>query len=103
MSGRSGVGVARGGGSGLQPLRATVPFQLHKQTGSREYSRAGTIAGEKTKSRPPKPRIRRTLSLDTIVGPYLQGQWPRELEGHDLYLNDKATQVLLTHSHAQPF
>ncbi|RXM30805.1 Protein FAM117A [Acipenser ruthenus] len=49
--------------------------------------------GEKTKSCPPKPRIRRTLSLDTIVGPYLQGQWPRELEGHDLYLNDKATQT----------
>ncbi|KAK6473052.1 protein FAM117A-like [Huso huso] len=94
MSGRNGVVVVRGGGSGLQPLRATIPFQLHKQqTGNREYSRAGTTAGEKTKSRPPKPRIRRTLSLDTIVGPYLQGQWPRELEGHDLYLNDKATQT----------
>ncbi|XP_033911207.3 protein FAM117A-like isoform X1 [Acipenser ruthenus] len=91
MSGRSGLGVVRGGGSGLQPLRATVPFQLHKQT-NRESSRAST-AGEKTKSCPPKPRIRRTLSLDTIVGPYLQGQWPRELEGHDLYLNDKATQT----------
>ncbi|XP_041122500.1 protein FAM117A isoform X2 [Polyodon spathula] len=93
MSGKNGLVVVRGGGSALQPLRATVPFQLHKQqTGNREYSRAGAT-GEKTKSRPPKPRIRRTLSLDTIVGPYLQGQWPRELEGHDLYLNDKATQT----------
>uniref|UniRef100_A0A673VXV9 Family with sequence similarity 117 member Aa n=1 Tax=Salmo trutta TaxID=8032 RepID=A0A673VXV9_SALTR len=33
-----------------------------------------------SKSRPPKPTIRRTLSLDTIVGPYLQGRWPKEAE-----------------------
>ncbi|KPP58309.1 protein FAM117A-like, partial [Scleropages formosus] len=52
---------------------------------------------EKAKSLPPKSSIRRTLSLDTVViGPYLQGQWPKELEqqqGLD-YVNDKATQTL---------
>ncbi|MBN3296514.1 F117A protein, partial [Amia calva] len=49
---------------------------------------------EKNKSRPPKPSIRRTLSLDTIIGPYLQGQWPKELDSHGLScMNDKATQT----------
>uniref|UniRef100_A0A673VMF3 Family with sequence similarity 117 member Aa n=1 Tax=Salmo trutta TaxID=8032 RepID=A0A673VMF3_SALTR len=46
------------------------------------------------KSRPPKPTIRRTLSLDTIVGPYLQGRWPKEAESQGVTcVNDKATQV----------
>lgn len=40
------------------------------------------------------PAIRRTLSLDAIVGPYLQGQWPKEAEGTTVTCaNDKATQV----------
>ncbi|XP_035261732.1 protein FAM117A-like [Anguilla anguilla] len=91
MSCRSGMGVIRGGTTGLQPLRATVPFQLHNKTqpGPRDAKTA-----EKTKLRPPKPSIRRTLSLDTIVGPYLQGQWPKELDSQGIYcMNDKATQT----------
>lgn len=49
---------------------------------------------DRTSARPPKPTIRRTLSLDTIVGPYLQGQWPKEAEGSAVAcVNDKATQV----------
>lgn len=49
---------------------------------------------DRTAARPPKPTIRRTLSLDAIVGPYLQGQWPKEAEGTAVTcVNDKATQV----------
>uniref|UniRef100_A0A667Z6Y3 Family with sequence similarity 117 member A n=1 Tax=Myripristis murdjan TaxID=586833 RepID=A0A667Z6Y3_9TELE len=47
-----------------------------------------------TTSRPPKPTIRRTLSLDAIIGPYLQGQWPKEAESPAVTcVNDKATQT----------
>uniref|UniRef100_A0A8C7IWA0 Family with sequence similarity 117 member A n=1 Tax=Oncorhynchus kisutch TaxID=8019 RepID=A0A8C7IWA0_ONCKI len=50
-------------------------------------------SGDRSKSRPPKPTIRRTLSLDTIVGPYLQGRWPKEAESQGVTcVNDKATQ-----------
>ncbi|XP_074748452.1 protein FAM117A isoform X4 [Strix uralensis] len=43
--------------------------------------------------RPRQPRVRRTSSLDTIVGSYLLGQWPREAEGASTScMNDKATQ-----------
>lgn len=49
---------------------------------------------DRTAARPPKPTIRRTLSLDAIVGPYLQGQWPKEADGPAVTcVNDKATQV----------
>lgn len=49
---------------------------------------------DRTAARPPKPTIRRTLSLDAIVGPYLQGQWPKEAESTAVTcVNDKATQV----------
>uniref|UniRef100_W5N180 Family with sequence similarity 117 member A n=1 Tax=Lepisosteus oculatus TaxID=7918 RepID=W5N180_LEPOC len=93
MSCRSGVGVVRGGAVGLQPLRATVPFQLHSKSQPR-----GAQSAEKTKSRPPKPSIRRTLSLDTIIGPYLQGHWPKDQDGVGMYcMNDKATQVRCPH------
>lgn len=52
------------------------------------------LKADRTAARPPKPTIRRTLSLDTIVGPYLQGQWPKEAEGAPAAGgNDKATQV----------
>uniref|UniRef100_A0A8C1NCG4 Family with sequence similarity 117 member Aa n=1 Tax=Cyprinus carpio TaxID=7962 RepID=A0A8C1NCG4_CYPCA len=48
----------------------------------------------KTKGRPPKPTLRRTLSLDTLVGPYLQGNWPRDPECQPVTcVNDKATQT----------
>ncbi|NXS60054.1 F117A protein, partial [Brachypteracias leptosomus] len=45
-------------------------------------------------SRPRQPRVRRTSSLDTIVGSYLLGQWPRDAEGAAAScMNDKATQT----------
>ncbi|XP_068516920.1 protein FAM117A isoform X2 [Anas acuta] len=50
-------------------------------------------AGEKP-CRPRQPRVRRTSSLDTIVGSYLLGQWPRDAEGAAAScMNDKATQI----------
>uniref|UniRef100_A0A3Q4M9X2 Family with sequence similarity 117 member Aa n=1 Tax=Neolamprologus brichardi TaxID=32507 RepID=A0A3Q4M9X2_NEOBR len=92
MSSRSG-GAPRGcSNPSLQPLRATVPYQL--QRGSALLSREVKTA-DRTTARPPKPTIRRTLSLDAIVGPYLQGQWPKEADGAVVScVNDKATQIL---------
>ncbi|XP_009699730.1 PREDICTED: LOW QUALITY PROTEIN: protein FAM117A, partial [Cariama cristata] len=50
-------------------------------------------AVEKT-CRPWQPHVRRTSSLDTIVGSYLLGQWPRDAEGASAScMNDKATQT----------
>lgn len=78
------------GCNALQPLRATVPFQLHNETQRCRYDK--TV--DRIKCRPPKPTIRRTLSLDAIVGPYLQGQWPKETENPSVTcVNDKATQT----------
>uniref|UniRef100_A0A8C9V3X2 Family with sequence similarity 117 member Aa n=1 Tax=Scleropages formosus TaxID=113540 RepID=A0A8C9V3X2_SCLFO len=69
---------------------------LHRFSPGAPVSSHSPKTSEKAKSLPPKSSIRRTLSLDTVViGPYLQGQWPKELEqqqGLD-YVNDKATQV----------
>ncbi|KAJ8389974.1 hypothetical protein AAFF_G00112590 [Aldrovandia affinis] len=93
MSCRSGV--VRGGTSGVQPLKATVPFQLHNKAQPRLKD---AKTAEKTKSRPPKPSIRRTLSLDNMVGPYLQGQWPKEPDQTISCVNDKATQTPSTWS-----
>uniref|UniRef100_A0A3B4A3T0 Uncharacterized protein n=1 Tax=Periophthalmus magnuspinnatus TaxID=409849 RepID=A0A3B4A3T0_9GOBI len=97
MSGRS-CGVARGyssssssssssgSSSSMQPLKATVPYQL--QRGS------ALLLGRNEVKTPPKPTIRRTLSLDTIVGPYLQGHWPKEADSMTITcVNDKATQT----------
>ncbi|XP_017308131.1 protein FAM117A isoform X1 [Ictalurus punctatus] len=87
---------------GLQPLRATVPFQLHNNSTSTTSTtktpaqrwREAKPVESKTKSRPPKPTLRRTLSLDTLVGPYLQGQWPKQPESQTVTcVNDKATQT----------
>ncbi|XP_023684972.1 protein FAM117A-like [Paramormyrops kingsleyae] len=84
------AGMVRGGSSALQPLRATVHFQLRSGTQLRIRD-AGPA--EKTKSRPPKPSIRRTLSLDTLIMPYLQGHWPKEPDYSSSCVNDKATQT----------
>ncbi|XP_057673922.1 protein FAM117A isoform X1 [Corythoichthys intestinalis] len=68
MSGRSGA-APRGCSNPnvpLLPLRATVPYQMLLKT------------AERTSARPPRPTMRRTLSLDAILAPYLQGQWPKE-------------------------
>lgn len=76
-------------GSGLQPLKATVPFTLHKATGA---AVTNITSGERTKAEwRLQTRIRRTLSLDAIVGPYLHGQWPKE--GHRDDREDKSTQT----------
>eukprot|EP00063_Salmo_salar_P039274 XP_014014109.1 PREDICTED: protein FAM117A-like isoform X2 [Salmo salar] len=75
MSCRSGVSQTRGDTSGPQPLRATVPFQLHSK------AQTSLKNEKKTKVRQVTPGMRRTLSLDAIVGPYLQGHWPKEPEG----------------------
>ncbi|XP_059494702.1 26S proteasome regulatory subunit 8 isoform X4 [Stegostoma tigrinum] len=51
-------------------------------------------AVEKPKSRQTKSCIRRTSSLDTIIGPYLIGQWPRDSDVHSAsWENEKATQT----------
>ncbi|KTG05406.1 hypothetical protein cypCar_00025384 [Cyprinus carpio] len=76
-------------GSGLQPLKATVPFTLHKAAGA-------AVKNINPGDRPQaewrlQTQIRRTVSLDAIVGPYLQGQWPKEGHGHDR--EDKSTQT----------
>ncbi|XP_033466521.1 protein FAM117A-like [Epinephelus lanceolatus] len=91
MSGRSGVGQIRGATSGPQPLKATVPYQLASKP--RPNRRDGKSAGK------PKPHqlssgMRRTMSLDAIIGPYLQGHWPKEPEGQSsLSRKDKSTQT----------
>ncbi|XP_074553063.1 protein FAM117A [Halichoeres trimaculatus] len=90
MLGRSG-GAPRGcSNPSLQPLRATVPYQLQRGSGllCRDLKTA-----DRTSARPPKPTIRRTLSLDAIVGPYLQGHWPKEESSAVSCVNDKATQT----------
>ncbi|XP_029997220.1 RUN domain-containing protein 3A-like isoform X2 [Sphaeramia orbicularis] len=64
-----------------------------RQNGDAAWTSAVSVA-DRTAARPPKPTIRRTLSLDTIIGPYLQGQWPKEAEGAAVScVNDKATQT----------
>ncbi|XP_077359041.1 protein FAM117A-like isoform X2 [Festucalex cinctus] len=88
MSGRSGATL------GPQPLKATVPYQLASK--HRAKGRDGKSAG-KAKALPPPPQqlspgMRRTLSLDAIIGPYLQGHWPKEPDGN-LCRKDKSTQT----------
>ncbi|XP_007482452.1 protein FAM117A isoform X2 [Monodelphis domestica] len=108
--GRGGAGGLRRGCSppasvgspraGLQPLRATVPFQLQppphqrRDGGGRAASVPCSVAPEKSVYRHRPPRVRRTFSLDTILGSYLLGQWPRDADGaFTCYTNDKATQI----------
>ncbi|XP_072502205.1 protein FAM117A isoform X2 [Notamacropus eugenii] len=108
--GRGGAGGLRRGCSppapvgspraGLQPLRATVPFQLQppphqrRDGGGRAASVPCSVAPEKSVCRHRPPRVRRTFSLDTILGSYLLGQWPKDADGtFTCYTNDKATQI----------
>ncbi|XP_057277399.1 protein FAM117A isoform X6 [Pezoporus wallicus] len=90
----AGASGCRGGAGGLQPLRATVPFQLQQRRGDGGRAASVPCAAAVEKScRPQQPRVRRTSSLDTIVGSYLLGQWPRDAEGASTScMNDKATQ-----------
>ncbi|CAI5790116.1 Hypothetical predicted protein [Podarcis lilfordi] len=83
---------------GLQPLRATVPFQLQHRRGG-DGGRAASVpcaaAGPVEKAcRNRPPRVRRTSSLDTVLGSYLLGQWPRDAEGAAVaHMSDKSTQT----------
>ncbi|KAM6163269.1 protein FAM117A isoform 2-T2 [Rhynchocyon petersi] len=111
--GRGGAGGLRRGCSppastgspraGLQPLRATVPFQLQqphqrRDGGGRAASVPCSVAPEKSVcNRPQPPQVRRTFSLDTILSSYLLGQWPRDADGaFTCCTNDKATQTPLS-------
>ncbi|XP_060111999.1 protein FAM117A [Heteronotia binoei] len=93
----AGVSSSSCGRGGLQPLKATVPFQLQQRRGG-DGGRAASVpcaagATEKAcRNRP--PRVRRTSSLDTVLGSYLLGQWPRDAEGAALsHMSDKSTQT----------
>ncbi|XP_033181651.1 protein FAM117A-like isoform X2 [Mastacembelus armatus] len=91
MSGRSGAGQTRGAASGPQPLKATVPYQLASKP--RPQRRDGKPAG-KSKSHQLSSGMRRTMSLDAIIGPYLQGHWPKEPDSQSsLSHKDKSTQT----------
>ncbi|XP_061837318.1 protein FAM117A [Nerophis lumbriciformis] len=87
MSGKSGAAPRVCSNSNLMlPLRATVPYQLLL---SRESK-----AAERNSSRPPRPTMRRTMSLDAIMAPYLQGQWPKDAQGPaGTRVSEKATQT----------
>ncbi|KAM3591909.1 uncharacterized protein V6R79_009361 [Siganus canaliculatus] len=94
MSGRSGVGQIRGTTTtlGPQPIKATIPYQLASNK-PRPSRRDGKSAG-KTKPQQLISGMRRTMSLDAIIGPYLQGQWPKEPEGQSIVSHkDKSTQT----------
>ncbi|XP_042327853.1 protein FAM117A isoform X2 [Sceloporus undulatus] len=83
---------------GLQPLKATVPFQLQQHRRSGDGGRAASVpcsAGPVEKaSRSKPPKVWRTSSLDNVLGSYLLGQWPRDAEGAAVaHMSDKSTQI----------
>uniref|UniRef100_A0A8D3E0M4 Cytochrome c oxidase subunit NDUFA4-like n=1 Tax=Scophthalmus maximus TaxID=52904 RepID=A0A8D3E0M4_SCOMX len=92
-AGRSGAGQSqtRAAAPGPQPLKATVPYQLASKP--RSHRRVGKSAG-KDKLHQLSSGMRRTVSLDAIIGPYLQGHWPKEPEGQSS--KDKSTQTQST-------
>lgn len=91
MSGRSGAGQIRGATLGPQPLKATVPYQLAIKP--RSSRRDGKSAG-KGRLHQLSSGMRRTVSLEAIIGPYLQGQWPKEHESQSNPSHqDKSTQT----------
>lgn len=88
MSSRGGLGQNRAAALGPQPLKATVPFQLACK------SRSSRRSAGKSKAHSQSCGMRRTVSLDAIVGPYLQGHWPKEVDGPgSLCRKDKSTQT----------
>ncbi|XP_026525482.1 protein FAM117A isoform X4 [Notechis scutatus] len=82
--------------AGLQPLKSTFPFQLQSRRngdGDRAASVPCAASPEKASQNRP-PRVPHTSSLDTILGSYLMGQWPRDAEGLPLsHMSDKSTQT----------
>ncbi|KAM9336783.1 protein FAM117A-like [Symphorus nematophorus] len=92
MSGRGGAGQIRGATMGPQPLKATVPY--HQLASKPRSSRRDGKSAGKTKPHQLSSGMRRTMSLDAIIGPYLQGHWPKEPEGQSsLSRKDKSTQT----------
>ncbi|XP_076154605.1 protein FAM117A-like isoform X1 [Alosa pseudoharengus] len=91
MCSRGGVGVARGS-SGMQPMKATVPFQLNNNSISKPQPalRDAKPVSEKQLWCSLTGQNPHSHSLDAIVGPYLHGHWPRE-GSH--YKKDKSTQT----------
>ncbi|XP_034271360.1 protein FAM117A isoform X3 [Pantherophis guttatus] len=81
---------------GLQPLKSTFPFQLQSRRNG-DGDRAASVpctAGPEKASRNRPPRAQHTSSLDTILGSYLMGQWPRDAEGLPMsHMSDKSTQT----------
>ncbi|XP_072311908.1 protein FAM117A-like [Eucyclogobius newberryi] len=87
MSSRGALGQSRGAASGLQPLKATIPFQLACKP--RQNRREAGKAKAHQQS-----GMRRTVSLDAIIGPYLLGHWPKEVETNSsVCQKDKSTQT----------
>ncbi|XP_070582585.1 protein FAM117A isoform X2 [Erythrolamprus reginae] len=81
---------------GLQPLKSTFPFQLQsRRNGDGDWAaNVPYAAGPEKVSRNKRPRIQRPSSLDTILGSYLMGQWPRDTEGLPMSnMCDKSTQI----------
>ncbi|XP_070582586.1 protein FAM117A isoform X3 [Erythrolamprus reginae] len=81
---------------GLQPLKSTFPFQLQsRRNGDGDWAaNVPYAAGPEKVSRNKRPRIQRPSSLDTILGSYLMGQWPRDTEGLPMSnMCDKSTQT----------
>ncbi|XP_042692419.1 protein FAM117A isoform X2 [Centrocercus urophasianus] len=77
------------------PHRREDPrLPLHSVFTSSAASVPCAAAAAEKPCRPRQPRVRRTSSLDTIVGSYLLGQWPRDADGASAScMNDKATQI----------
>nr|XP_020495082.1 protein FAM117A-like [Labrus bergylta] len=91
MSARGGVTQIRGAALGPQPLKATVPYQLSSKP---RVNRRDGKSAEKAKLQQLSSGMRRTVSLDAIIGPYLQGHWPKEPEGQSsICYKDKSTQT----------
>ncbi|XP_038154763.1 protein FAM117A-like isoform X2 [Cyprinodon tularosa] len=91
MSGRVGAGHPRPASLGPQPLKATVPFRLASKP--RPNQRDGKSVG-KNKLHQLSSGMRRTMSLDAIIGTYLQGHWPKQPEGPcSPSCKDKSTQT----------
>lgn len=88
MSSRGGLGQSRGSALGPQPLKATVPFQLFCKP------RSSRREAGKSKAHLQSCGMRRTVSLDAIVGPYLQGHWPKDVDSQgSVCRRDKSTQT----------
>ncbi|XP_069490476.1 protein FAM117A isoform X2 [Ambystoma mexicanum] len=97
MASRSGSSVPPGSGPRVQPLRATIPFHLRGPEGARAASVPCASRSEKPCFPFKVSRVRRTSSLDTILGSYLLGQWPRDPDGAEPVAgNNKATQTPLS-------